>query len=93
VGVAWLAEMRRLLAPGGVLRISTPDLEKYVRGYLRAGDGRTAENAETAEGEREDTAKSAKRDGRFFDEHRRRTTVAKHRGKPPGVVVVHIPPA
>ena len=33
-GIAWLKEMRRLLAPGGVLRITTPDLERYVSGYL-----------------------------------------------------------
>lgn len=32
--VLWLKEMRRLLAPGGVLRISTPSLEAFVRGYL-----------------------------------------------------------
>ncbi|MGE0713894.1 MAG: methyltransferase domain-containing protein [Alphaproteobacteria bacterium] len=34
MAVAWLADMRRILAPGGVLRLSTPDLEIYVRGYL-----------------------------------------------------------
>lgn len=32
--VEWLREMRRLLCSGGIVRISTPDLEKYVRGYL-----------------------------------------------------------
>lgn len=33
-GIRWLAEMRRLLRPGGSIRVSTPDLEAYVRGYL-----------------------------------------------------------
>ena len=32
--IAWLREMRRLLAPGGVLRVTTPDLARYVTGYL-----------------------------------------------------------
>ncbi|HEV2635711.1 MAG TPA: methyltransferase domain-containing protein [Actinocrinis sp.] len=32
--ISWLAEARRILAPGGVLRITTPDLRKYVEGYL-----------------------------------------------------------
>ncbi|ROR37377.1 class I SAM-dependent methyltransferase [Kitasatospora cineracea] len=32
--VAWLAEVRRVLRPGGLLRITTPDLAKYVTGYL-----------------------------------------------------------
>lgn len=36
-GTAWLAEVRRILAPGGVLRLTTPDLATYVDGY-RAGD-------------------------------------------------------
>jgi predicted SAM-dependent methyltransferase len=31
---AWLREVRRLLAPGGVARITTPDLRRYVEGYL-----------------------------------------------------------
>ncbi len=30
----WLAELRRVLQPGGVVRLTTPDLERYVRGYL-----------------------------------------------------------
>lgn len=32
--VAWLAEMRRLIAPGGLLRVTTPDLKKYINGYI-----------------------------------------------------------
>ena len=32
--VSWLREMRRLLKPGGVLRLSTPDLRRYIEGYL-----------------------------------------------------------
>jgi predicted SAM-dependent methyltransferase len=32
--VAWLREIHRLLRPGGFLRLSTPDLRKYVEGYL-----------------------------------------------------------
>lgn len=32
--VGWLVEMRRVLQPGGLLRISTPSLETYMRGYL-----------------------------------------------------------
>jgi predicted SAM-dependent methyltransferase len=34
VAVSWLTEVRRVLAPGGLLRITTPDLRKYVEGYL-----------------------------------------------------------
>ncbi len=35
--VHWLSEVRRVLAPGGLLRLTTPDLAKYVSGYL-SGD-------------------------------------------------------
>ena len=35
--IAWLREIRRLLRPGGFLRLSTPDLRRYVEGYLRPG--------------------------------------------------------
>jgi len=31
--IGWLKEMRRLIAPGGLLRVTTPDLGKYVQGY------------------------------------------------------------
>lgn len=30
----WLAEVRRVVRPGGLVRITTPDLRKYVEGYL-----------------------------------------------------------
>lgn len=35
-GLRLLRECRRILAPGGVLRIGVPDLERYVRSYLGA---------------------------------------------------------
>ena len=31
--IGWLQEMRRLIVPGGLLRVTTPDLRKYVDGY------------------------------------------------------------
>lgn len=36
--IAWLAEARRLLLPGGFIRISTPDLGKYLRAYNDSSD-------------------------------------------------------
>jgi predicted SAM-dependent methyltransferase len=36
-GIGWLAEMRRVLARGGFVRVSTPDLSKYATGYVDAG--------------------------------------------------------
>ncbi|MGE5828118.1 MAG: methyltransferase domain-containing protein [Micromonosporaceae bacterium] len=38
VAIGWLAEVRRVLVPGGLLRLTTPDLHKYAREYL-SGDG------------------------------------------------------
>jgi predicted SAM-dependent methyltransferase len=37
VATGWLAEVRRILCPGGVLRLTTPDLRRYVEGYLTGG--------------------------------------------------------
>lgn len=34
VSLRWLAEVRRILTPGGLLRITTPDLSKYAHGYV-----------------------------------------------------------
>jgi predicted SAM-dependent methyltransferase len=31
--IKWLTEIRRILRPGGLLRIITPDLSKYIDGY------------------------------------------------------------
>ncbi|MEV8512165.1 methyltransferase domain-containing protein [Dactylosporangium sp. NPDC051484] len=37
-GIAWLTEVRRILRPGGLLRITTPDLRVYAESYVN-GDG------------------------------------------------------
>jgi predicted SAM-dependent methyltransferase len=34
VGIGWLTEVRRILAPGGLLRLTTPDLRVYAQSYL-----------------------------------------------------------
>ena len=34
VAIGWLTEVRRILTPGGLLRLSTPDLRKYMEGYV-----------------------------------------------------------
>ncbi len=34
VAISWLTEVRRILTPGGLLRITTPDLSKYAQGYV-----------------------------------------------------------
>lgn len=36
--IAWLTEARRILRSGGHIRISTPDLGKYIRAYADAAD-------------------------------------------------------
>jgi predicted SAM-dependent methyltransferase len=33
VAISWLAEVRRILAPGGLVRLTTPDLAVYAEGY------------------------------------------------------------
>jgi predicted SAM-dependent methyltransferase len=35
--IGWLRELRRILVPGGLLRLSTPDLAIYARHYLDGG--------------------------------------------------------
>src|SRR5260370_30211578 len=35
---AFLAEAKRVLRPGGVLRLAAPDLARLVRGYVASGD-------------------------------------------------------
>ncbi|HET9144252.1 class I SAM-dependent methyltransferase [Actinophytocola sp.] len=35
--IAWLTEVRRILAPGGLLRLTTPDLRRYIESYLAGG--------------------------------------------------------
>jgi predicted SAM-dependent methyltransferase len=37
-GIAWLAEVRRILRPGGLVRVSTPSLARYVHGYADSED-------------------------------------------------------
>jgi predicted SAM-dependent methyltransferase len=37
VGIRWLTEVRRILSPGGLLRLTTPDLMKYASSYLGEG--------------------------------------------------------
>jgi predicted SAM-dependent methyltransferase len=34
VAIGWLSEVRRMLAPGGLLRLTTPDLARYAAGYV-----------------------------------------------------------
>jgi predicted SAM-dependent methyltransferase len=34
IAVGWLTEVRRVLAPGGLLRLTTPDLRRYAEGYV-----------------------------------------------------------
>jgi predicted SAM-dependent methyltransferase len=33
VAIAWLAEVRRVLVPGGLVRLTTPDVRLYAEGY------------------------------------------------------------
>ena len=50
LGVAWLADMRRLLKPGGFVRVSTPDLRKYAEGYFDPAGEFFAEHGRRLEG-------------------------------------------
>ncbi len=34
VAIGWLTEVRRILTPGGLLRLSTPDLRRYAEDYV-----------------------------------------------------------
>ena len=49
VGVEWLTEVRRTLEPGGLLRVTTPDLRKYASDYLN-GDSFFAEHRQRISG-------------------------------------------
>jgi predicted SAM-dependent methyltransferase len=35
--IGWLREVRRILVPGGLVRVTTPDLRRYVESYGRTG--------------------------------------------------------
>jgi predicted SAM-dependent methyltransferase len=48
-GIAWLAEMRRLLVAGGRVRVIAPDLRKYMFGYSDPSDPFTAEHGRALE--------------------------------------------
>jgi predicted SAM-dependent methyltransferase len=48
-GIAWLAEMRRLLVPGGLVRVVAPDLRKYMVGYSDPSDPFLVEHARALE--------------------------------------------
>ncbi len=37
-GIGWLRDVHRILAVGGWLRLTTPDLRRYVEGYLEDSD-------------------------------------------------------
>jgi predicted SAM-dependent methyltransferase len=37
--ITWLVEVKRILRPGGFVRITTPDLKRYVEAYLAPDDG------------------------------------------------------
>lgn len=47
--IGWLREMRRLLRIGGHIRISTPDLRRYIAGYAAPDSGFFAEHGRRLE--------------------------------------------
>jgi predicted SAM-dependent methyltransferase len=49
-GIAWLIEVRRLLRPGGLVRVTTPDLGRYVKAYVDPEDPFYEENRKVLSG-------------------------------------------
>jgi predicted SAM-dependent methyltransferase len=45
--IRWLAELRRVLVPGGIVRLTTPDLRRYVESYLSPDGGFFARHRDT----------------------------------------------
>jgi len=43
--VVWLKDVRRLLKPGGLLRLTTPDLERYAAAYVARDEAFFAEHS------------------------------------------------
>jgi predicted SAM-dependent methyltransferase len=44
--IAWLAEVARVLRPGGILRVSTPNLKRFIDAYVDPDDPFRAQNRE-----------------------------------------------
>lgn len=42
--IGWLAEVKRILKPGGHVRVTTPDLRRYIEGYIDGENGFFAEH-------------------------------------------------
>jgi predicted SAM-dependent methyltransferase len=45
-GIRWLSEVRRVLEPGGLIRLTTPDLRTYLESYLSPEGGMFAHHRE-----------------------------------------------
>ncbi|HEU4423165.1 MAG TPA: methyltransferase domain-containing protein [Pilimelia sp.] len=45
--IGWLAEVRRVLAPGGFVRLTTPDLRRYAESYLSKDEGFFAQHRDS----------------------------------------------